>query len=50
MVRDRVVRGFMRANGDWCFSGVLDAYFSGSMLFMTDDNGNAMLQGFLSKL
>ena len=33
MVRDRlVVREFMRADGDF-FSGVLDVYFSGSMLF-----------------
>ena len=32
--RDRlVVRDFMRTDGDYFFSGVLDLYFSGSMLF-----------------
>ena len=34
MVRDLlVVREFMRADGDYFFSGVRDVYFSGSVLF-----------------
>ena len=33
VMRDRVVRHFMRADVDFFSSGVLDVYFSGSMLF-----------------
>ena len=33
VVRDRVMRAFMRADDDFFFSGVLDVYLSGCMLF-----------------
>ena len=34
VVRDRlVVRDFMRADADYFFSGVLDVYFCGSLVF-----------------